>query len=151
MHDPFVRPETVRLALGDGDWLDVKRRLSIGEVREAQALGLQYDDRLERWIVDPKRTGTIDVAAYLVDWSFPRPIRLASRAEVLSAVEALDLDDFVEVQRVIVAHERAQDAQRAQEKKTRRGVPSSSPTSSSPAAAAGASTTSGPLTPMSTT
>ena len=117
VRDPFVRPETVRLALGDGEWLDVKRRLSIGEAREAQALGLQYDERLERWIVDPKKTGVIDVAGYLVDWSFPLTIRLASRADVLAAVEALDLDDFIEIHRAIVAHERAEDSRRAAEKK----------------------------------
>lgn len=150
MRDPFVRPETVRLELSDGDWVLVKRRLSIGEIREAQALGLQFDDRLERWILDPKRTGVIDVVAYLVDWSFPLPIAHAPRLEVLAAVEALGLEEFLDVQRAVVAHERAEEARRTAEKKTPRGAAASSPTSPSPGAAAGPLTTSAPSTPTNT-
>jgi hypothetical protein len=151
VRDPFVRPDTVRLALSEDDWILVKRRLSIGEIREAQALGLQYDDRLDRWIVNPSRTGVIDLVAYLVDWSFPVSIRQAARLDVLAAVEALDLDDFVEVQRAVVTHERAEEARRAEEKKTRSGDRASSPTSPSPGGAGGPSPTYAGSIPTSTT
>jgi len=151
MRDPFVRPDTVRLELGDGDWLVVKCRLSIGEIREAQALGLQYDDRLERWILDPRHTGTIDVAAYLVDWSFPVAIRQASRADVLAAVAALELETFHECKRAVLAHEHATEARRAAEKKTPTGEPASSPTSLSPDAADGPLRTSERSSPTNTT
>jgi hypothetical protein len=150
VRDPFVRPETVRLELSDGDWLIVKRRLSIGEIREAQALGLQFDDKLERWILDPKRTGLIDVAAYLIDWSFPVPIQHTPRLEVLAAIESLELETYLEVQRAIVAHEQGEEARRTAEKKTPRGAAASSPTSPSPGAAAGPLTTSAPSTPTNT-
>ena len=151
MRDPFVRPDTVRLELGDGDWLVVKCRLSIGEIREAQALGLQYDDRLERWILNPRHTGTIDVAAYLVDWSFPVPIRQAPPAEILAAVESLELETFHDLRRRILEHEAAQEAQRAAQKKTPPGETDSSPISLSPDAAAGRSPRSAPSIPTNTT
>jgi len=151
MRDPFVRPDTVRLELGDGDWIVVKGRLSIGEIREAQALGLQYDDRLERWILNPRHTGTIDVAAYLVDWSFPVPIRQAPRLEVLAAVEALELETFHELRRRILDHEREQQARRDAEKKTPPGAPAWSPILPSPGATAGPSTPSEGSTPTTTT
>lgn len=66
----FVQPDVVRLDLSDGDWLDVRKELSTGEVRRAMAKtikSMRPDGRIEP---DLEMLGRAEIAAYIIDWSF---------------------------------------------------------------------------------
>lgn len=151
-HDRFVQPATTRLWLDDGDWIIVKERLSMGELREAEFLALMLRpdaEGVERWIVNPRRVGVTNIAAHLVDWSLPPTIRFTPLEEVITILERMDPAEFVEIRTAVAAHEEAQAARREAEKKTRAGATPSPPTSASPDAATGATSGSETLTPMS--
>lgn len=131
--------ETTRLALPDGDWLLVKKRLTAGEYRELlRRMSTQKDDGT--LVVNSLETGRARCVAYLVDWS-PRdwpPIRHQGADDVAAALDALDPDDFEVVKDAVMAHEAAMLAARAEEKKRRTGETPSAPTSRSLVAVGGA-------------
>jgi hypothetical protein len=66
----FVSPAIVRLPLSGGDWIEVKKRLSVSDERESmqQIMGEVGPDGWRRPNV--KMIGIAEVLAYLVDWSF---------------------------------------------------------------------------------
>jgi len=131
--------ETKRLALSDGQWIAVKKRLTAGEYRDMlRRMSTQKDDGT--LVVNSLETGRARCVAYLVDWSpadWP-PIRHAGRDDLAVALDALDPDDFEEVKDAVMAHEVAMLEERTEEKKRRAGGMTSSATSRSPAAMAGA-------------
>ena len=66
----FVQPQVMRLDLSDGDWLDVRRELTVGEQRQAMARAvksMRADGRIEP---DLANVGKAEIGAYIVDWSF---------------------------------------------------------------------------------
>lgn len=66
----FVQPQVMRLDLSGGDWLDVRRELTVGEQRRAMAKAvksMRADGRIEP---DFQQVGKAEIAAYIVDWSF---------------------------------------------------------------------------------
>lgn len=154
----FVKPESLTLPLSEGDFLVVKRRLSMGEIREAQTLELMLapqkdpNDPTEvpKWITNPKTMGWGRIAAHLVDWSFEFPIRGLPLDRVLATLQSLEDDDANEVRRAVEAHAQRQWELREAEKKTRSGEAPLSPISVSPDAADGATSGSEISTPMST-
>jgi hypothetical protein len=147
----FVRPETVRLDLGDGDWVRVKQRLNHGEQRQAyeQMCTVTADGTLK---VNPFRVPTVTVRWYLVDWNLteedgrPIEIRGRSHADLDTTLDNLDPEAFAELWQALEAHIAAMTQARAQEKKTRPGATPSPATLPSPFAAAGASSGSAPST-----
>lgn len=135
----FVQPETRRLPLSDGDWIVVKTRLSIGELRALQLRKYAINPVTEKLQLRVEMMGIADVAAYLVDWSLPEmAIRGASPDVIEAAVRHLEGDDFYEIEAAIDAHVAAVEAERAALKKTTTGEPVSAPISASPVAVAGA-------------
>jgi hypothetical protein len=144
MSDRFIRPDTTRLELSEGDWLIVKNRLNFGEQRAAYARAYQTaaDGTLH---MKPYAMGMEMVVAYLLDWSLtdhdgrPVVIRGLSADEVTSILNNLSPEDFVELKEAIERHEAAMLAARTQEKKRPAGGTAAATTSSSPSAAAGAS------------
>jgi hypothetical protein len=135
----FVRPETRRLPLSDGEWIVVKQRLSAGEFR-AHLTRSTYLDADGRRRLDPLLHGISKVIAYLVDWSLPDAvIRGASAADLTAALDSLKTERYAEIQRAIDAHEDAMAAEREQEKNVTDGGSTSSAISPSPFAVAGAS------------
>jgi hypothetical protein len=153
----FVRPETITIPLADGDWIVVKKRLNVGELRDAEFHALMIHSRTnedgnveDRWIINPRNIGLAQTAAFLVDWSFPNPIRQLPLDEVLNTLRALDPESLAEIKIAIDNHETRQWELRAAEKKTTTGEPPSSPISSSPVAMDGSSSGSATSTPTST-
>ena len=135
------RPETTRLELTHGDHLVVKTHLTAGEYREflrastkPMAVTAGGAPQLE---LDPMLAGLSLVLAYLLDWSFcdadGTPIVIAdqSRAVVTAALNVIESDAYMEVQRAIQAHQAAQDAAVAEQKKMTNGAPSSGAISTS--------------------
>ena len=96
----FVSPETVRIDLdaAKGEWIEVKKELTVGEDRAYQTAGIgrraESQDAVE---IDWKRRSTRLVEAYLVDWSEKRKV-------TREAIERLAVEDFEKIQTVILAH-----------------------------------------------
>jgi hypothetical protein len=134
----FVQPETERLSLSDGEWIEVKRELNAGEQRHVQA-GYYKDVRLgERPIVDFEQYGKTRMVGYLTAWSFvgfdgqPEPIDE-------SGLDHLDMDTWLEIDRALDAHEARISARREARKNAQDGAKTSPAISPSPYAVAGAS------------
>jgi len=112
----FVKPEIVRLELSDGDWLEVKKRLSIGEER-ASFQQISGSINNEGWIrPNVEMVGIAEVLAYLVDWSLidanDKPVKVSK-----DALLSMDPDDYKEIEEAVQAHIKKMDAERAHEKK----------------------------------
>lgn len=103
---PFVRPETTRIDLGDGHWIDVKRELTVGEMRKVAAAA-QGDLTL---------AGLHYIAAYLVDWSLlgldGQPAALEPQSAKIAALEALSQDAYAAIDEAIGKHKKAVDAEK---------------------------------------
>jgi hypothetical protein len=137
MASRFVRPDTTKLTLADGEWLLVRRRLSSGEQRAAFArLYLAGVDGALH--VNPLAIGIGQVTSYLIDWSLRDDdgakveIRGLSMEELTSVLDTLEPEAFGEIREAIQAHELAMIAERADAKKNPAGTPGSDPTSPSP-------------------
>jgi len=132
MRSRFVRPETRRLELTDGDWITVKARLTAGEKRAMFARiyrVIEKADGTPQQIPDLERVGFARLSAYLVDWSLPEfPIRGVSVEALESALKNLEDDDFAELLAALDAHEAREAEAFAALKKTSSGAPASSPT-----------------------
>src|SRR6187402_2627533 len=95
----FVSTETVRIALANDQWIEVKKELGKGDDATYKAAGLGRmmtgKDGQELGI-DFKAMALARVAAYLVDWSAKK---LNGKPEPVSlhAIEALSKDSFKEI------------------------------------------------------
>ena len=106
----FVQPETVTLDLSDSDWVEVKKRLTVGEERAAfqQIVGEVNSAGWRRPNVE--MMGLAEVQAYIVDWSF----RGADGKRVepnMAAIKALDKASYNELETAIQKHIEAMDAE----------------------------------------
>jgi hypothetical protein len=131
MGSRFVRPETVKLDLSEGDWILIKKRLTAGEQRDAfNRAYVQGDD--DKFVVHPGRIGLSMLSAYLLDWSLTDADgqQVIIRGEPIAIVEqtlnGLDPDDFNELRIAVEQHEKRMIAERESEKKTRAGATASS-------------------------
>lgn len=100
----FVTPETVRIPLSDGDWIEVKKRLTVGEARTATTsfIGKFHGDGSRT--PNAEMLGMGWVFAYLVRWSF-RDANDLPVSVSLDALKALDLDSYREIEEAVEAHE----------------------------------------------
>jgi hypothetical protein len=133
-----VVPETVRIPLSDGDWIDVKRELNAAEyLQQIRDMG--------------DRKTFVKILAYVLAWSMIGPEGTAlpwdpdaDEAVRRAAVGALDKGTIREMIATLDRHEATQDAVLEAKKKTPSAAPASTPTSTSPDAVAGPSTPSAP-------
>lgn len=115
----FATPATVRCELSDGDWIEIKEMLTVGDQKRIEASGLKRFNPQENnnLTVDFAEFSFARTAAYLVDWSLrgadDKPVPV-SRA----AIEALAPETYQEIEEAITAHVEA----RAASKKTRAGA-----------------------------
>lgn len=110
----FVTPDTVKLTLSDGDWIEVKRQLTVGEERKAfQAIVGEVKDGWRRPNVE--MVGVAEVEAYLVDWSFrdghDKPVPLSR-----DAILQLDSESYNEIEAALQKHVADEQAARAERK-----------------------------------
>lgn len=134
----FVQPDVVRLSLSDGDWIDVKRRLTYGE---AQArIRSTYEMSEGRYVVALEKVDLADLVAYTLGWSLVdaggKPVPFSEEA-----VKALDPASVRELTTALKAHIEAEEARRAQEKNDQDGASGSSAISPSAGSTTGPSTT----------
>ena len=125
----FVDPQISRLALSDGDWIEVKRDLTYGEQSAMFTAMLKGDTAT----LDPTKVTPARVLAYVVAWSFrdreDRPVAVAA-----GALDSLFPDTITELRDAIDAHEavRARAGSSRPKKKKPRCIPTvSEPTSPS--------------------
>lgn len=102
----FVLPNTVRAELSDGDWVEIKERLTYGEQQRLAggALTKMSGAAGEASIdLDFERYNLLRMETWLVDWSFVgangKPVKI-SRA----AIAALDTDTAAEIDAALTAH-----------------------------------------------
>jgi hypothetical protein len=109
----FVLPNTIRLDLSEGDWIEVKERLTYGEQQRlaggamARATGMGSES--VGVDLDFERYNLLRVTTWLVDWSFvdPKDKQVPVSRE---AVAALDPDTMVEIDAALTAHIEALEA-----------------------------------------
>lgn len=114
----FVEPSTVRIALSEGDWIEVKKRLNVGEERSAfQAIVGEVN--MQGWRKpNVDMIGVAEMFAYIVDWSFrdggDRPVPVT-----VGAIKSLDLETYEELEKALDKHKKAMEEEReALSKKT---------------------------------
>ena len=137
------RPETETIPISMGDTLTVKKFLTAGEFRElirAATKPVRLDATTAAsgkdlsFEIDPTESGVATVLAYLVDWTFtdfngrPLVIRDQPPSVVRAALDAIDSDSYMEVQRAIQEHDKTMRAFAASEKKMTSGETQPDPT-----------------------
>jgi hypothetical protein len=134
------RPEIDTLHISGGDTLTVKKYLTAAEFRillRASTRPVKLDAGGSGDIameLDPTESGVATVLAYLLDWTFtdyngiPLVIRDQPASVVRAALDAIDADSYMEVQRAIQAHDKTMRAHMAAEKKMMSGANTPAPT-----------------------
>jgi len=125
----FVKPQTVRLDLSDGDWIEVKKELNAGEHRRVFGRLVKDMRAGERAQLDPEQVGLTKVVEYLVAWSLEnngKPVEITE-----GAINSLDAQTFDEIVKAIDEHETRVDAEIEARKNDTGGDKASSPTSPS--------------------
>jgi hypothetical protein len=113
----FVEPEAERLTLGDGQFIDVKKKLNHGEWEDMLA-DMSLDGKPgvdgkpgEPTRLDRRNFRTVKVMAYLLGWSLmhngkPQPYSPAMSAdERRDIIRSLSPERFEEMYKAITAHE----------------------------------------------
>jgi len=92
------RPETIRIALSDGEWILVKKYLTAGEQRAIFRRMMR--DGVTGDQIDSVRVGWSKMVGYLLDWSATDPdgkliaIHDKSEDEIGAALDAMPVDAF---------------------------------------------------------
>jgi hypothetical protein len=133
----FVKPETERVSLPDGQWLDLKKRLNAGDDRRRMTMVIKEFRQDGRYTPDPEMVGKADVLIYLVDWSLRddagSKVKIDTEGAKASAIDSLDPDKFKVIADAVEAHAKAMEAERDASKKSTDGESASSATSPSAA------------------
>lgn len=153
-----VRPVIHTITLASGEQLIVKERLNAGERREMLKMMRLPDGR-----ADGLLSGPACVLAYLIDWTVKdqdgKPLLIADQPrEVIAAtLDALDVEDYKEIELAIEIHDERMTAARRAAKKNQIAAAAansrkaSEPTSPSAPGSDSATPTSTASTPTSTT
>lgn len=129
----FVTDATKRLPLSDGDWIEVKERITHGEQKRIAGAAIAVrgvggalagsTDALDdaSVTIDLERAEQVRMEVYLADWSFKddddKPVELTP-----SAIAALDTETAEEIVAALDRHV----AEVGEEKKASSGKPSAS-------------------------
>ena len=154
--DRIVEPDSERLYISDGDYIDVKKRLNHGEHDDYLARISPFQTPGEPVRMETRQIRTSKVLAYLLGWSLTqknKPIPYSddmpekARIDVLNS---LDKETFKEIHAAIDAHEDKSEATSAAAKNGTGGANESPAISPSPAVVPGVTSGSEPLTETST-
>jgi hypothetical protein len=114
----FVAPDVRRITLADGDWIEIKKQLNVGEDRRYRAAGLKRltgapGSASASVDVDWAELALARVTTYLVDWSF-KDGNGKSLPYTSASVPNLSPESFEEIDQAIVGHiEEMADAKKA--------------------------------------
>jgi hypothetical protein len=124
----FVKPETVRIDLPGGEWIDVKKQLTKGERDKVNAMLIKEVRSDGRMTPDFEMMSKAEALGYIVDWSLTdggQKIPIESDADKLSAINSMSVEGFDAISDAIAAHVKAIDAERPTKKAMRGGKRSS--------------------------
>jgi len=130
MGSRYRKQEEMRVTLSGGDWLLVRKHLTAGEERDAQARVIRASTFRagEKPELDLEHIGIAQAVSYLIDWSItdaddrPIGIRDQSYAFVAAALRNQTPESLREILDAIQAHDAAMTAEREHEKKDLAGV-----------------------------
>jgi hypothetical protein len=129
----FVQPEIVRLDLSDGDWVDVKKRLTVGEERAAfQAIVGEVNSTTGWRRPNVEMVGVAEMVAYIVRWSF-RDANDLPVAVTVDAIKQMDSESFAEIEKALEKHIAAVEAELTAAKNVQGGKTATAATSPSAA------------------
>lgn len=132
-----VRYDVVRLDLSEGDWIDVKKTLTVGEERDIASLAVRGYARDGKVDIDAGKLSFLTAAHYLVNWSFlnlqgqaivwPGNVSIDKKIDVL---RTLDAPTMREIEAALEAHRMATQAAE-EERKNGEGATGSGSSSAS--------------------
>lgn len=104
----FVKPDTRRIELSDGDWIEIKKQLNVGEDRRYRAAGLKRltgspGSNAAAIDVDWGELALARVITYVVDWSF-KDGNDKTVTVTPAAIQNLEPADFEEIDNAIQDH-----------------------------------------------
>lgn len=111
----FPDPQVVRLPVSEGDWLEIKKQLTVGEEKDITLLALREigedADGRPKLTQDFQLLPFAKAVVYLVGWSFHNakgPVRLEEdQKKRLAQLRALDRESWSEILKAIETHEAA--------------------------------------------
>lgn len=108
----FVTPDTKRLDLSDGDWIEVKTRLSWGDILLIQSSSVTGANFGTNEVgMDLRRAKMTRFMVWLTDWSFRdaagKPVKLS-----LDAIAELESGTAEEIDVALTAHVEALEAEK---------------------------------------
>jgi hypothetical protein len=116
----FVDPDSTRLDLTDGDWIEVKVELTAGETRDLYGRMRPYVVPGEPNQLIAKEVGIARLIAYVIDWSLRdragKPVPVNEKT-----IDGVDMDTFQEMLAAVDAHITRHDEHRLAEKNGRAG------------------------------
>lgn len=110
----FAVAEVDRLTLpdGSGDWIEVKRQLTVGEEKDISLLAMReisQEDGTVKFRGDYQLMPFAKAVIYLVGWSFHNakgPVKLEDEQKKrLAQLRALEPESWNEIEKAISAHE----------------------------------------------
>jgi len=139
MGNRYRKQEEHRIDISDGDWLLVRKHLTAGEERDAQARVIKAGTMKsgEKPELDLEHLGIAQAVSYLIDWSITdaegQPIRIRDQpyAFVAAALRNQTPESLREILDAIQAHDEAMTKEREHQKKLQGGGSAPSPTSTS--------------------
>ena len=133
MSSRFVLPGMVRLPLSGGDYLDIKRRLNVGEERRVFARCVKKMVAGEQAEIDPEQVGKTRICEFILGWGGPGFVMPDGTPVEFSEAALMDLDagTYTEIREAIEKHEAATKATRDAEKNVTGGATASGPISPS--------------------
>jgi hypothetical protein len=115
----FPAPHVERLPLSDGDWIELKRDLTVGEEKDISLLAmreLSQEDGTVKFSMNYQLLPFAKAVVYLVGWSFHNakgPVKLEEeQRKRLAQLRALDQETWDEIDAAMTRHEEAVDAQK---------------------------------------
>lgn len=115
----FVKPSTVRLELGDGEWVDIRKELNKGELdkmRTGHLKNLRPMDDGNEITVDFGTFATRRAMAYIVNWSATKATATEGQREpvpfTLDTLRALDEVSFNAIDAALTRYVEAQEAEK---------------------------------------
>jgi hypothetical protein len=113
----FAVAEIDRLPLSEGDFIEVKRQLTVGEEKDVSLLAMReisQEDGTVKFRGDYQLMPFAKAVIYLVSWSFHNangPVKLEDdQKKRLSQLRALDSATWDEIEKAISEHEEKTDA-----------------------------------------
>lgn len=115
----FIKPATAHYDLSDGDWVEFKRMLSIGDTLKIQSAGFSHvskggegDTANTEIRVNWRETRLVRMLTWLSEWSFMTESGAKKKPINRENLEALDIETFGELETALDKHIEAMDLER---------------------------------------